>query len=386
MSAAAKSRRGRWCIVVAIVVLIGAIGGAMWWEHGQTNAAVMAQRQAMKRASQGRLRIKAFVQAAHDGNVAKLAEMLKSDPDLATTLDSQGATPLHTAAWENQSAAAALLLDHGADIEFKDRRYHETPLNWAVIAGKVDVAKLLLQRGAKPNPDMLDEAERGARGEMLHYAGTPREQYPKLVTLLVKAGAKPPVSALYMSRLRDPKLPLKTIALPIRGIWPPDRLKLMKQDGNLLASMLNVGSTAQRTADGLTLYDAHDYAGVMTPDAYTTPMAIEVIAMTDGTDLRVYFGLTELIFNWQYRLTQLRTIDPVTGESITVDDQGKIPPKQFVKVKWIFTRQLMEVLVDGQVRFKRNGDYTRLHGRIGVGPADRSTVTVKSITVSPMAD
>ncbi len=57
-------------------------------------------------------------------------------------------TPLHTAAFYNNLAAARVLLKHGASTSVRDETYHGTPLNWAHHAQSLEVAKLLESIGA----------------------------------------------------------------------------------------------------------------------------------------------------------------------------------------------------------------------------------------------
>ena len=63
-------------------------------------------------------------------------------------------TPLHHFAGRGDLEAAALFLDHGADIHARDDEDRSTPLAFAARQGKLDMVKLLLERGAKPDlPD-----------------------------------------------------------------------------------------------------------------------------------------------------------------------------------------------------------------------------------------
>jgi hemoglobin len=65
-------------------------------------------------------------------------------------------TPLHLAARRGTTAIGEALLDHGADIEARDR-LGDTPLRRAVNCGQPDMVGLLLSRGA-------DAGSRGSRG------------------------------------------------------------------------------------------------------------------------------------------------------------------------------------------------------------------------------
>jgi ankyrin repeat protein len=49
-----------------------------------------------------------------------------------------------------QVAFATLLLDHGARLDVRDELLHSTPLGWACRWGRVELVRLLLNRGADP--------------------------------------------------------------------------------------------------------------------------------------------------------------------------------------------------------------------------------------------
>jgi ankyrin repeat protein len=57
-------------------------------------------------------------------------------------------TPLLWAAKNGHGAVVKLLLEKGAELEFKDKKYGRTPLLWAVKNGHEAVVKLLLKKGA----------------------------------------------------------------------------------------------------------------------------------------------------------------------------------------------------------------------------------------------
>jgi ankyrin repeat protein len=65
-----------------------------------------------------------------------------------------GVTPLHRLAMRGDSEAAAIYLDHGAELHARDEDISSTPLAWAAKFGKVPMVEFLLSRGAKPRlPD-----------------------------------------------------------------------------------------------------------------------------------------------------------------------------------------------------------------------------------------
>ena len=68
-------------------------------------------------------------------------------------------SPLHDAARKGDVAAAAALLDAGADLTVRDEHLRSTPLAWAAKCGQLEMVKFLLERGApKSLPDDPDWA------------------------------------------------------------------------------------------------------------------------------------------------------------------------------------------------------------------------------------
>jgi ankyrin repeat protein len=86
-------------------------------------------------------------EAARAGLTDKLAEMLAREPTLIDAKGMDARTPLHCA---GTVAVAALLLDHGARIDARDEDHDSTPAQWC-IGESPDVARFLLERGAKPD-------------------------------------------------------------------------------------------------------------------------------------------------------------------------------------------------------------------------------------------
>lgn len=85
--------------------------------------------------------------AARNGNLDKVQELLKNDPALVSKR-SEGSTPLHFAAGYGHMDIAKLLLASGADVNAKDSA-GETPLHWA--GRRENIVELLLLHRADPN-------------------------------------------------------------------------------------------------------------------------------------------------------------------------------------------------------------------------------------------
>lgn len=150
--------------------------------------------------------------AAEKGDANAVTAMLKKgapvdarDPRSGTI----GLTPLMLAALHGHANIVKLLLDAGADIEAKDQtksdsdsgfgfivneggsemaraagfQMHRTPLGWAAEAGHVDVARLLIERGAN-----IDVSDRTRATPLLLAA---EHGSAEIVSLLLKRGADP---------------------------------------------------------------------------------------------------------------------------------------------------------------------------------------------------
>lgn len=91
--------------------------------------------------------------AAFRGDSARIAEILKENPELVNTLDKAELTPLHYAAIYGHVDAAKVLLAHGADVEAK-RSGGFTALHDAIVKNQKTVAKLLIDHGAKIHGEM----------------------------------------------------------------------------------------------------------------------------------------------------------------------------------------------------------------------------------------
>jgi ankyrin repeat protein len=66
--------------------------------------------------------------------------------DPKTAVDStSGYAPLHAAGFWGNAGAAAVLLQHGANVRARDEKYQGTPAGWAAFAGHAAVRDLILQ-------------------------------------------------------------------------------------------------------------------------------------------------------------------------------------------------------------------------------------------------
>jgi uncharacterized protein len=78
----------------------------------------------------------------------ELAEMLIEHGVPVDSTNGLGMTALHIVVLEGGVEAAGWLLDRGADINRVEPEFCSTPLGWAARWGRIDMAKLLLERDA----------------------------------------------------------------------------------------------------------------------------------------------------------------------------------------------------------------------------------------------
>ena len=113
-----------------------------------------------------------------------------------------------------------------------------------------------------------------------------------------------------------------------------------------------------------------------------SPYRIALSCATDSTNIRIYFGQCRLIFNWEVRPDQLRFWDRLSSNPVQpVDGKGKVSVGDVHDFSIEVTDKKIEVYVDGRKRAYFEGDYSKLEGPVGVGPAHGSVVTIESFGV-----
>jgi hypothetical protein len=152
--------------------------------------------------------------------------------------------------------------------------------------------------------------------------------------------------------------------------------------GDLLATMVPVkGVQTNADLEGLIITDTERKGGaIMTQQKFRPPLTIRTRAKTDGLNLRLFYGTAPLIFNWEVNPGELRVHDPANGRANAVVGKGRILPNEWHDIVWEIARPGMRVLVDGQIRFQCNGDYSKLNASAGIG-GFLSKITVASFVV-----
>jgi hypothetical protein len=159
---------------------------------------------------------------------------------------------------------------------------------------------------------------------------------------------------------------------------------------NLVPTMRPMNAVEVSQLDGARRMESRrdaDRPMLATQQQFRPPLEIRARARTDSANIRLYygcFGLGTLIFNWEVRPDQLRVHDPATGTITGVPGAGGLARDEFHDIVWRIGARRMQVLVDGEERFRCVGDYGSVVSPVGIGPAWGSRVDVASVVVLPL--
>ncbi|KAL4094737.1 Ankyrin repeat domain-containing protein 55 [Phytophthora ramorum] len=174
--------------------------------------------------------------AARAGQVEELRDILRADEAQAVALDKYGLTALHWACDRGETAAAQLLLQHGADADAVEKRmFRRRPLHFAVLASSEATVRTLLAHHA----DVLAVDYRGwAPIHGAAYSGN-----VAVLTALLDAGASAPTQ---LTKRRETALHVAAS----RGRVEAVRLLLKRhpEDEGLLGLEDDEGSSAAQVA------------------------------------------------------------------------------------------------------------------------------------------
>ena len=122
------------------------------------------------------------------GDIGRARRLLTSRPGLVNSTEGTP-PPLHWAIYHDRSKAVELLLDHGADLELRDRDRDATPLDYAIVYARTEIIRVLVSRGANLDGRM-QLAVKGALGGFEEFGELPsRRRYEEVVGLLRELGA-----------------------------------------------------------------------------------------------------------------------------------------------------------------------------------------------------
>lgn len=148
------------------------------------------------------------------------------------------------------------------------------------------------------------------------------------------------------------------------------------------------GCVITRTADGIEIAgSAMNWvmSAAVAPFVVRAPVVIRVVGKTDSTNLRMHYHRGELIFNWECNVRELRVHDPATAEQHPVKGKGFLSMNEWHVIEWEIALDRMRVVVDGEVRFEKQGDYSGFESAPSVGPCFGSTVSVREFSASPLS-
>jgi uncharacterized protein len=116
------------------------------------------------------------------GELPRVEAILKENPTMVNEFSADGFQPIGLAAFFGHTKVVKFLLVMGADYDTPSRnRLKVTPLNSAAAGGRIEIARLLLARGADPNMRQADAFV------PLHAAA--QNGQPEMVELLLRHGA-----------------------------------------------------------------------------------------------------------------------------------------------------------------------------------------------------
>jgi ankyrin repeat protein len=115
-------------------------------------------------------------------DVAELKISLEEEPELINSLDKNGFTLLHHAAYSGNLDAVQLLVKKGADIYAKAKGCAWTPFFLASLQGHLEISEAFIKTGMQ-----LDDKDRRGRS-FIHYAA--QKGHRELLELLLQYGAR----------------------------------------------------------------------------------------------------------------------------------------------------------------------------------------------------
>jgi ankyrin repeat protein len=131
-----------------------------------------------------------FVKAAYDGEITKVKKLYDEGADInAESKSNYGHTALTTSANSGKIEVVEFLLKKGVDVNQKNGM-KSSALSSALTGGKVEMVKLLISKGANVNESDGNGNTHLKRLEQWQKDYPTVTQWPELIEILKKAGAK----------------------------------------------------------------------------------------------------------------------------------------------------------------------------------------------------
>ncbi|MEM7223849.1 MAG: ankyrin repeat domain-containing protein [Pseudomonadota bacterium] len=115
--------------------------------------------------------LEGLYRAIDDDLPEQVREILDAKKQLADA-SQETPPPVHWAIFRDRLRIAELILDYGADIERKDQDRDATPLDYAIMYGRKDIVRMLIERNANTE-GRLQLALRAAAGAYEEYSDLP---------------------------------------------------------------------------------------------------------------------------------------------------------------------------------------------------------------------
>jgi hypothetical protein len=155
-----------------------------------------------------------------------------------------------------------------------------------------------------------------------------------------------------------------------------EKFGLDKKRENVLNQMIGAEDVIE---DGAVVISKHE-APIKTPRMYRTPIQIDMVAKTYNTNLRFGYGGT-VIFNWEAKPEELRLGGGPAGRQ-GKEGAGLLPKNEFVHIKFIMTKTLMAIYVNGELRFDTKADFSQVNEQFGIWTAWYSKIAVKYVSIT----
>lgn len=147
----------------------------------------------------------------------------------------------------------------------------------------------------------------------------------------------------------------------------------------------------QKVEEGLQIRCEGNTLSLRTPNKYELPIRIDLTAKTNDTNIKLYYGLSEIVFNWECSQDEL-IVQDLTGSRYSYPQKGYVSIDEYVDITWIIHTSYMKILVNNkEILHNENYPYIfalknnlskKISEHIRIGSAMGSTITVKSLNIT----